>query len=460
MSIIYNTLQRLETGDSTRVDNPAMVSRLPLTGEPSRYPIKILTAAMMLLFAGTSLMVWQSDDWLDEPVRSSLAIEKSPLIESNDSEHKMVHAETDAQTSPESQGVQKDIENLALSNEPDLSAEPMQTGGASITGPETVNINGNSSPTQNRPVDESLVLTSEESSMFDARITMSESDTVVTQTQQEKLLVPFGESNKTESSGKFDSQPTEQIEAKTHNSSPLAAQNEHGVGSADQTTHHQAPKLVEVTSKPLSSPQPQPSERASAVVEGKAEQATTPVAMHETRKQQSKVLAATLDNEAQLNRLEQTIEQARVALSQEQYLQALSDLEALSPLPEQRADFWLIKGSSHLGLGQLESAETAFASAQELAPGNVSIAVQRAIIQQEKGNHVSALQILKNAAIRHSTAPEIFLNQGYSQQELGALREARHSYRIFLRMTEGRSLYAEQREAVNQWLAQNSSTRN
>jgi len=151
------------------------------------------------------------------------------------------------------------------------------------------------------------------------------------------------------------------------------------------------------------------------------------------------------------------VEQARIALSQGQYPQALDALQALSPAPEKRADFWLLKGSSHLGLGQLDLAEQAFTRAQPLAPGNAQVAIQLAILKQEKGDHTGALKILAEAAGRHPNTPEIYLNQGYSQLELGAMRDAGRSFRVFLRLTEGRSLYAEQRKAVSRWLAQGSS---
>ena len=82
-----------------------------------------------------------------------------------------------------------------------------------------------------------------------------------------------------------------------------------------------------------------------------------------------------------------TMEQARIALSRGQYFQALDALQALSPAPEKRADFWLLKGSSHLGLGQLDLAEQAFTKAQPLAPGNAQVAIQLAILKQETGDH-------------------------------------------------------------------------
>ncbi len=153
------------------------------------------------------------------------------------------------------------------------------------------------------------------------------------------------------------------------------------------------------------------------------------------------------------------IEQARLALASGGYPRALAALAALDPIPENRADFWLVKGSAHLGLGQLEQAELAFASARTLMPDNAQIAVQQAILRQEQGDHPGALRILEAVAQRHPDVPEIFLNQGYSQQALGAVTEAKRSFRVFLRLTDGRALYMQQREAVRAWLAQDGYQR-
>jgi len=190
-------------------------------------------------------------------------------------------------------------------------------------------------------------------------------------------------------------------------------------------------------------------------VNPRAGKAKTAPAAPEKQPRTAKVVATS--HAANQSAVGRAVEDARLALSRGQYQQALAALETLSPVPERRPDFWLVKGSAHLGLGQLDAAEQAFASAQPLAPDNAQIAVQRAIIKQEKGDHASALKILQDAASRHPDVPEIFLNQGYSQQALGTLPDAIRSFRIFLRMTEGSPLYAEQRKAVNQWLAQFSS---
>jgi tetratricopeptide (TPR) repeat protein len=152
--------------------------------------------------------------------------------------------------------------------------------------------------------------------------------------------------------------------------------------------------------------------------------------------------------------IDQAIERARVALSRGQYLQALSGLESLEAVPANRADYWLVKGSALLATGQLEAAQAAFATAQSLAPDNPQIAVQQAIVQQEQGDHLAALRILQAAAGRHPDVPEIFLNQGYSQLALGAESQARGSFRTFMQLTENRTLYLQQRQAVERWLRQ------
>ena len=155
--------------------------------------------------------------------------------------------------------------------------------------------------------------------------------------------------------------------------------------------------------------------------------------------------------------IDEIMEEARLSLSRGRYHQALSVLAVLQPLPENRADYWVIKGSAHLGLGQLDEADKSFSSAQTLAPDNAQIAVQQAIIRQEQGDHLGALEILNGAANSHPDVPEIYLNQGYSQLALGADLQSRRSFRTFLAMTENRTLYQQQRMAVKQWLAQFST---
>lgn len=199
-------------------------------------------------------------------------------------------------------------------------------------------------------------------------------------------------------------------------------------------------------------------EEPLAVAAVKAAPATPPAATHLTVVEEPVEPGnASTGVTIQSDGADEAIEQARLALSRGRYQQALSALEALEYPPENRADFWLIQGSAFLGTGRLDSAETAFTAAQALAPDDAKIAVQLAILKQEKGDHAGALQILEQAATHHPAMPEIFLNQGYSQEALGAVREARRSFRAFLEVTADRSLYRQQRRVVREWLARASS---
>jgi hypothetical protein len=155
--------------------------------------------------------------------------------------------------------------------------------------------------------------------------------------------------------------------------------------------------------------------------------------------------------------VDQMLENARLALSRGDYGHALFSLETLTPVPETRADFWFLKGSAHLAMGQLVPAEADLVSAQKLAPENAQIALQLAILKQERGDHAGALEILDSVGERNPHIPEIFLNKGYSQQSLGAVRDAKRSFREFLSLTEGRSLYSQQRQAIKEWLAREKS---
>lgn len=220
------------------------------------------------------------------------------------------------------------------------------------------------------------------------------------------------------------------------------------------TTYNQAhqasedtepPHRQQINPQPDSKPEPKPEPKAESKPAPKPAPKPTP----KPAQQQTPALPVPPSTA-----VDEAVELGRIALSRGQYEQALRAVDALHPVPEPRADLWLIKGSAHLGLGQLDRAESAFASAHSLAPNNVQIAVQRAIIKQEKGDHPEAVKLLQDAAALHPDVPEVHLNLGYSQLTLGAMRDAKSSFRIFLRLTEGRSLYKQQRQAVNEWLAQ------
>ena len=82
------------------------------------------------------------------------------------------------------------------------------------------------------------------------------------------------------------------------------------------------------------------------------------------------------------DRVGPVIDRARVALSRGNYGLALSTLAALAEAPEERSEYWFVKGSAHLGLGQLAPAEFALSAARSLAPQSAQVVVQLSILFQ------------------------------------------------------------------------------
>jgi Flp pilus assembly protein TadD len=349
MSIIYGTLERLETDNLTPSYNQENADSSLLAVESRGFLVKTLAAAVMVVLTGTSLMLWR------QSVESGGPRDLSTSVDVNES---LASGKPHFLLSPASMGEQST-----------LPLEP--------TGPDS------ETPAAQGAVPSVPTL-------MDAVLAMDKQ--------------PIAEKD-----GPLELDATEE---------PVFA----------------AAERVDTVSAPVAKAEP-----VQAVPE---ENDQTP----------SREAAQTVE-------VAEVIDQARIALSRGRYQQALSTLETLGPAPENRADIWLIKGSAQLGIGQLDQAENSFATAQTLAPDNAQIAVQQAILRQERGDHVTALQILKGAAIRHPNVPEIFLNQGYSQQALGAVSDARRSFREYLNMTEGRSMFLQQRSVVKEWLAQVSSFR-
>lgn len=158
----------------------------------------------------------------------------------------------------------------------------------------------------------------------------------------------------------------------------------------------------------------------------------------------------------QADPVDRVVDEARNALSLGNYADALAALESVPDVSEHRADYWLVKGSAHLALGMLEAAENSLGKADSVATGNPQVAVQLAIVKQEKDDHPAALRILSDAAADNAHVPEIFLNMGYSQLALGDQPEAQRSFRTFMKLTQNRSRYQQQREALQRWLQQAS----
>jgi len=428
VSIINETLNRLE------MESPAPARDFDRT-RPSRpapnsmgLAVKLLATATLVVIAGTSLMVWHWNDRLGSPTLLSQAEAGSHTVPGGEPAHQPSPVPVGEQSSSRPQSGVHHSESSTAMDQPSLPPGPGPAEVVSEAREQDIQTNGRS--LRALPGEDHLAAANVTRGAVSVESTESEPEPAASpaaspQQQQKRAVQPAvaGAPTWEQVLSEIGGQPSQ---VKTSSAQVRS-------GKKTVATANVKPPPVKART-------------------GKAKPAP---AAPEKQRRTAKVVATS--HTVRPSAVDDAVERARVALSREQYPQALDALETLSPVPERRPDFWLVKGSAHLGLGQLAAAEQAFASAQPLAPGNAQIAVQRAIIKQEEGDHASALQILQDAAVRHPDVPEIFLNQGYSQQALGAIPDARRSFHIFLRMTEGRSLYAQQRQAVSQWLGQFSS---
>jgi len=114
--------------------------------------------------------------------------------------------------------------------------------------------------------------------------------------------------------------------------------------------------------------------------------------------------------------------------------------------------FWI--GSAKLGLGQFNEADDYFNKALELNSDMPQVWTQRAIIAQERNNHIAALKFLHKAQKLAPTAPEIVLNIAYSNDALGDRNGAVFAYREYLSLTQDNTSYTQQRQAVSSRLSE------
>ena len=109
--------------------------------------------------------------------------------------------------------------------------------------------------------------------------------------------------------------------------------------------------------------------------------------------------------------------------------------------------FWM--GSAKLGLGLYNEADNYFKNALAINAEIPQLWTQRAIISQEKDDHISALRFLQKAKTLAPNIPEVILNIAYSNDALGDRNGAVLAYREFLSLTRGNGAFTQQRLAVN-----------
>jgi len=138
----------------------------------------------------------------------------------------------------------------------------------------------------------------------------------------------------------------------------------------------------------------------------------------------------------------------RGLLKEENYSEVSKNAQTLTQDFPERWETWFWLGTAQIAQGQMDAAETALERASKLNPKVSQIWVQRAIVAQERGDHVAAVKLLNEARELSPKSPQIYLNLGYSNDALGLTAEADKNYLRFLSLTEGDSAYALQRKPI------------
>ena len=95
--------------------------------------------------------------------------------------------------------------------------------------------------------------------------------------------------------------------------------------------------------------------------------------------------------------------------------------------------FWL--GTAYLMVNSLDDAAFALDFALELKGDIAEIWVQRATVEQEKGNYAAALQLLQVAIQINPKCLEAYLNAAYAYEHLRQVESARAAYGYFLQLS-------------------------
>ena len=95
--------------------------------------------------------------------------------------------------------------------------------------------------------------------------------------------------------------------------------------------------------------------------------------------------------------------------------------------------FWL--GSSQLLQNDLDNASNSFSEALALNGEEISIWIQKAIVEQEKGNGKAAINLLQVANSLEPNNPDVLVNYAYASESEGEIDNAVKFYRYFLRLS-------------------------
>ncbi len=146
--------------------------------------------------------------------------------------------------------------------------------------------------------------------------------------------------------------------------------------------------------------------------------------------------------------VEKQLDRAKYLINIGSYAEAI---DILKPIVDSSAETWnayLLMGAAYLGMGELYHAESYLDMGLAVNGKNPQLWLQRAIVEQQKGNHKSALQILDETQKLAPDLPEVYLNIGYSNDAIGRKQSSAKAYNTFIKLTEGNTAYMIVRHKV------------
>ncbi len=135
------------------------------------------------------------------------------------------------------------------------------------------------------------------------------------------------------------------------------------------------------------------------------------------------------------------LKRARHLINIGSYAEAIDILKPIIDRQEEIWDTYLLMGAAYLSLGELDYAETYSEMGLAINGKVPQLWLQCAIVEQQRGKHEAALQILNEAEKLAPDIPEVQLNIGYSYDAIGNQRLSVNAYNSFLKLTEGNPAY-------------------
>ena len=155
---------------------------------------------------------------------------------------------------------------------------------------------------------------------------------------------------------------------------------------------------------------------------------------------------------------EQRLVKAQLLIEQQSHAEALEVLNPLFATLPDTWEPWFWMGTAQLGVGNLDKAENAFMEGLVRDDTVPYLWVQRAVIEQQRGQYRQAMDALRQAELLAPDLPEVQLNLAYNLEHQGNQKLARRHYQQYLSLTEGTSAYhAVRRKVLERVLRMGSS---